>query len=93
MSLPKLEDLIQQVMEYNGFLLNYVRVSDANRLLEECQRLQKEADRFRVALMSYAEHNSWGYSEPVSPNKTEDLFIPSYATGEPGWQVAEEALK
>jgi hypothetical protein len=47
-SLPKLEDLIRQVTEYNGFTLDYVRVSDANRLLEECHRLQAELARFNL---------------------------------------------
>jgi hypothetical protein len=199
-SLPKLEDLIRQVTEYNGFTLDYVRVADANRLLEECGRLQEEAeavrqvvllgceappeqlrehttaallatrwipvkdhndavgklererdeareaareihswffssypdgpnlpdmqqrwpwleeasaplppasaeigaqaetdeselDRFRVALMHYAERNHWGYSDVLSPDRVEDVFIASRATGEPGWKVAEEALK
>jgi chromosome segregation ATPase len=41
MDLPKLEDLIRQSTEYNGFTLDYVRVADAQKLLEECQRLQR----------------------------------------------------
>jgi hypothetical protein len=69
------------------------REQDVDRLRREVERLQQESDRFRVALMHYAERNYWGYSEPLSPNKIEDLFIPSRATGEPGWQRAEEALK
>jgi chaperonin cofactor prefoldin len=52
-----------------------------------------ELDRFRVALMHYAERNHWGYSDVLSPDRVEDVFIASQATGEPGWQIAEEVLK
>jgi chromosome segregation ATPase len=41
MDLPKLEDLIQLVIKYNGYRLNYVRVADAKKLLAECRRLQR----------------------------------------------------
>jgi hypothetical protein len=60
---------------------------------EECQRLTAEADRLRVALGEYAERNHWGYSDVLSPERVEDMFITSRATGMPGWRVAEEALK
>jgi hypothetical protein len=67
--------------------------NELERLTVEVERLRQESDRFRVALMHYAERNYWGYSEPLSPDKIENWFVPSMATGKPGWLVAEEALK
>jgi chromosome segregation ATPase len=48
MSLPKLEDLIREKIDYNGYTLSYVNVSDALRLLEQCRQLQMELAQARA---------------------------------------------